>query len=116
MPEDEVGGIMWEKRRGGSAGGAGRGTVGRRVGPPVPPSLKCCQACIVNSLLTDVLRFCVTHWVGVVSNCTVWTVFWTLSLFTLVLSKLLRQHSKFVLVSSPTVQLDIKGAFYFPSN
>ena len=44
------------------------------------------------------------------------TVFWTLSPFLLVLSKLLRQHSEFVLVSSPTVQLDIKGAFYFPSN
>ena len=57
-----------------------------------------------------------THWVGVVSNCTVWTVFWTLSLFILVLSKLLRQHSKFVLVSSPTVQLDIKGAFHLPRN
>ena len=55
-----------------------------------------------------------THWVGVVSNCTVWTVFRTLSLFLLVLSKLLRQHSEFVLVSSPTVQLDIKGAFHFP--
>ena len=57
-----------------------------------------------------------THWIGVVSNCTVWTVFWTLSLFLLVLSKLLRQHSEFVLVSSPTVQLDIKGAFHFPRN
>ena len=55
-----------------------------------------------------------THWVGVVSNCIVWTVFWTLSLFLLVLSKLLRQHSEFVLVSSLTVQLDIKGAFHFP--
>ena len=44
------------------------------------------------------------------------TVFWTLSLLLLVLSKLLRQHSKFVLVSSPTVQLDIKGAFHFPRN
>ena len=42
--------------------------------------------------------------------------FWTLSLFLLVLSKLLRQHSEFVLVSSPTVQLDIKGAFHFPRN
>ena len=39
MPEDEVG-IMWENRRGGSAGGAGRGTVGRRVGSPVSSSLK----------------------------------------------------------------------------
>ena len=115
MPEDEVG-IMWEKRRGGSAGGAGRGTVVGRVGPPVPTSLKCCQTYIVNPLLTDVLRFCVTHWVGVVSNCTVWTVFWTLSLFLLVLSRLLRQHSEFFLVSSPTVQLDIKGAFHFPRN
>ena len=57
-----------------------------------------------------------TRWIGVVSNCTVWTVFWTLSLFLLVLSKLLRQHSEFVLVSSPTVQLDIKGAFHFPRN
>ena len=57
-----------------------------------------------------------THWVGVVSNCTVWTVFWTLSLFLLLLSKLPRQHSEFVLVSSPTVQLDIKGAFHFPRN
>ena len=53
----------------------GRGTVVGRVGPPVPTSLKCCQTCIVNPLLTDVLRFCVTHWVGVVSSCTVWTVF-----------------------------------------
>ena len=94
----------------------GRGTVVGRVGPPVLTSLKCCQTCIVNPLLTDVLRFCVTHWVGVVSNCTVWTVFWTLSLFILVLSKLLRQHSEFVLVSSPTVQLDIKGAFHLPRN
>ena len=42
--------------------------------------------------------------------------FWTLSLFLLVLSKLLRQHSEFVLVSSPTVQLDIKGAFHLPRN
>ena len=100
----------------GVSGARAGGTVVGRVGPPVPTSLKCCQTCIVNPLLTDVLRFCVTHWVGVVSNCTVWTVFWTLSLFILVLSKLLRQHSKFVLVSSPTVQLDIKGAFYFPSN
>ena len=70
MPEDEVG-IMWEKRRSGSAGGAGRGKVGRRVGPPVSSSLKYCETCIVNTILTDVLRFCVTHRVGVVSNCTV---------------------------------------------
>ena len=57
-----------------------------------------------------------THRVGVVSNCTVWTVCLTLSLFLLVLSKLLRQHSKFVLVGSPTVHLDIKGAFHLPRN
>ena len=44
------------------------------------------------------------------------TVFWTLSPFLLVLSKLLPQHSKFVLTSSPTVQRDIKGAFHFPRN
>ena len=48
-----------------------------------------------------------THWVGVVSNCTVWTVFLDVIAF---------YHSKFVLVSSPTVQLDIKGAFHFPRN
>ena len=54
--------------------------------------------------------------VGVVSNCTVGLFFWTLSLFLLVLAKLLRQLSKFVLVSSPTVQLDIKGAFHLPRN
>ena len=54
--------------------------------------------------------------VGVVSNCTVGLFFWTLSLFLLAISKLLRQLSKFVLVSSPTVQLDKKGAFHLPRN
>ena len=115
MSEDEVG-IMWEKRRGGSAGGAGRGTVGRRVGPPVSSPLKYCETCIVNPLLTDVLRFCLTRW-SVLFRIALWDCFfWTLSLFLLAISKLLRQLSKFVLVSSPTVQLDIKGAFHLPRN
>ena len=74
MPEDEVGGIMWEKRRGGSAGGAGRGTVGRRVGPPVSSSLKYCETCIVNPLLTDVLRFCLTRW-SVLFRIALWDCF-----------------------------------------
>ena len=73
MPEDEVG-IMWEKRRGGSAGGAGRGTVGRRVGPPVSSSLKYCETCIVNPLLTDVLRFCLTRW-SVLFRIALWDCF-----------------------------------------
>ena len=94
----------------------GRGTVVGRVGPPVPSSLKCCQTCKVNPLLTDVLRFCLTRW-SVLFRIALWDCFfWTLSLFLLAISKLLRQLSKFVLVSSPTVQLDIKGAFHLPRN
>ena len=57
----------WELGRIGARGGV------REAGSwtPSPPSLKYCQTCIVKPLLTDVLRFCVTRWVGVVSNCTV---------------------------------------------
>ena len=54
--------------------GGGGGTVGRRVGPPVSSSLKYCETCIVNPLLTDVLRFCLTRW-SVLFQIALWDCF-----------------------------------------
>ena len=91
----------------------GRGTVVGRVGPPVPTSLKCCQTCIVNPLLTDVLRFCVTRW-SVLFRIALWGLFFGRYRFFYWFFR-----SCFVNIqnsSSSAVQLDIKGAFHFPRN
>ena len=90
--------------------GAGRGTGGGRVRPSGPPDLSGLPSLDrrLEVLRDSSGRCCAELHCG--------TVFWTLSLFLLVLTKVLRQHSKFVLVSSPTVQLDIKRAFHLPRN